>query len=275
MQVSANPNYGNFTLSIEENAKEATKNGRLTVSRHGIAHLARHGYYFEISDESIKDKTKADSLAKLLAFAQVLWFVSQVVQRKVAGLPISLLEYHVLVNIACGLIIYSLWFSKPRNVETATSEEAFSIGGVISSMMDRTGYSSLPKLCFQTWYDSEHETSKLRRAAMWLCQEKDARIDAGSNELSTIFVVQGSSVVVCILEEHPREDVAAKALSERLDKALIGESDKQLPSDHTKGEDGVGCVSVALDSSAIYFAKTERARSLSCPPTITDRKSVV
>ena len=46
-------------------------------------------------------------------------------------------------------------------------------------------------------------------------------------------MVQGSSVVVCILEEHPREDVAAKALSERLDKALIGASAKQLPGDHT------------------------------------------
>lgn len=88
-----------------------------TLTPEGIIFLAKNGYLFHISDEDISDKSKADYLAKGLVSFQVLWFVADVVQRKIANLPICLLEFHTLVNIGCWLITYSLWFSKPLNIK--------------------------------------------------------------------------------------------------------------------------------------------------------------
>lgn len=81
----------------------------LTLQPLGIIELAKKGYFLEISEKAIKDKSKADILAKLLVCVQVVWMVIQCIGRKVEGLPISLLEIHVLVHVACALCMYALW----------------------------------------------------------------------------------------------------------------------------------------------------------------------
>ena len=46
----------------------------------------------------VSDKGKANYVAKLLTTAQILWMVLQWIARKVDGLPITLLEVHVLIG---------------------------------------------------------------------------------------------------------------------------------------------------------------------------------
>jgi hypothetical protein len=46
----------------------------------------------------VSDKGKANYAAKLLTTAQILWMVLQWIARKVDGLPITLLEVHVLMG---------------------------------------------------------------------------------------------------------------------------------------------------------------------------------
>lgn len=46
---------------------------RLTISPKGVAFLARHGHSLKISDSTIRDKSKADILAKTLVCVQVGW----------------------------------------------------------------------------------------------------------------------------------------------------------------------------------------------------------
>ena len=75
----------------------------------GIVELADKGHFIEISAKIIKDKSKADVLAKLLVCVQVVWMVIQCIGRKAEGLPTSLLEIHVLVHVACALCMYALW----------------------------------------------------------------------------------------------------------------------------------------------------------------------
>jgi hypothetical protein len=75
----------------------------------GIVVLAEMGHFIEMPEKTIKDKSKADILAKSLACLQVSWMVIQCIGRKAAGLPISLLEVHVLVHVACALCLYTLW----------------------------------------------------------------------------------------------------------------------------------------------------------------------
>jgi hypothetical protein len=81
----------------------------VTLQPLGILELAEKGRFLELSENAIKDKSKADTLAKLLVCVQGMWMVIQCAGRKAEGLPISLLEIHVLVHVACALCMYALW----------------------------------------------------------------------------------------------------------------------------------------------------------------------
>ena len=89
---------------------------RLTLSPKGIAFLAKHGHFVKISDSAIKDKSKADWLAKSLVCIQVGWMLVQTVSRRIVGYPITLLEVHTLVHVACAIGMYGLWFQKPLDI---------------------------------------------------------------------------------------------------------------------------------------------------------------
>ena len=59
-------------------------------------------------------------LAKGLVCIQVLWVAGQAIERKVAGFPISLLEFHTLVHVFCAIVMYMLWFRKPYDINEPT-----------------------------------------------------------------------------------------------------------------------------------------------------------
>ncbi|KAL8723391.1 MAG: hypothetical protein Q9225_000307 [Loekoesia sp. 1 TL-2023] len=90
------------------------------LTPNGVLHLARKGHFIHVSDKDIKDKSKANVLAKALVLLQVSWTMLQCLSRKAAGLPISVLEFHTLVHAACALVMYCLWFNKPMDVEEPT-----------------------------------------------------------------------------------------------------------------------------------------------------------
>ena len=70
-----------------------------------------------ISEEQIKDKSKADGLKKFLVCLQASWFCASCITRLANSLPISLLELNALGHAACALLIYGLWWHKPLDVD--------------------------------------------------------------------------------------------------------------------------------------------------------------
>lgn len=64
----------------------------------------------------ITDKGKADFIGKLLVVCQALWLVVQCIVRKASGLPVTLLEVHVVLHVLCTVCIYVCWLSKPLDV---------------------------------------------------------------------------------------------------------------------------------------------------------------
>jgi hypothetical protein len=92
---------------------------RLTLSPEGLIHLAENEGHIvpDISEEHIRDKSKADGFAKTVVCIQALWFLTQVVGRLAIGYPISLLEMNTLLHALCCLIIYAAWWHKPLDVE--------------------------------------------------------------------------------------------------------------------------------------------------------------
>jgi hypothetical protein len=108
-----------------------------TLTTNALLLLAQHGHFFSLSRETISDKSKANcmykssrslsndlltclDLAKGLVCLQVLWVAGQAIERKLAGFPISLLEFHTLVHVFCALIMYTLWIRKPYDINEPT-----------------------------------------------------------------------------------------------------------------------------------------------------------
>ncbi|KAF1992597.1 hypothetical protein K402DRAFT_388242 [Aulographum hederae CBS 113979] len=115
---------GGFYVEIDE-ADEGMKGifgGRstLTLTAKGVDLLAKYGQLSDISKSEIKDKSKADSLAKFLVCVQAGWMIVQVIARLAENLPVTLLEVNTIGHVLCALTMYILWWNKPRTVQEPT-----------------------------------------------------------------------------------------------------------------------------------------------------------
>lgn len=114
---------------------------RVTISPKGVAFLASHGHFLSIPESTIRDKSKADILAKVLVCVQVAWMLVQTIGRKVVGYPITLLEVHTLVHVACAIAMYGLWFQKPLDVRDPAWVDASAFQDLLALMLIRNyGY---------------------------------------------------------------------------------------------------------------------------------------
>lgn len=67
-------------------------------------------------NNSIIDKGKASTLAKVLAGIQALYLVVECASRWYWALPLTLLEVHVLIQVMRTALIYGFWWCKPLDV---------------------------------------------------------------------------------------------------------------------------------------------------------------
>lgn len=72
---------------------------RLTLTARGVALLAECGHLPNIPEADIKDKSKANNLAKALVVLQALWMLMQVIARLIAHLPVTLLEVNTVAHV--------------------------------------------------------------------------------------------------------------------------------------------------------------------------------
>ncbi|RPA77881.1 hypothetical protein BJ508DRAFT_378599 [Ascobolus immersus RN42] len=106
---------GGYGVNVDNIYDHASQ---LTLEPAGILALADKGFFFYTSDGDITDKSKADTIAKILVVFQVLQLLIQVIARGVKGLPICLLEWHTLAYVFCVCIMYFFWHAKPLNIGT-------------------------------------------------------------------------------------------------------------------------------------------------------------
>ncbi|KAL8940801.1 MAG: hypothetical protein Q9216_002627 [Gyalolechia sp. 2 TL-2023] len=116
---------GGFVFDLEEHLPQrtaafTTKVPRLTLTPRGVALLAACGYLPRISVEEILDKNKSDNLSKILSVLQALWMLAQIISRLYGKLPVTLLEVNTLAHIVCAMIIYALWWNKPKLIDEPT-----------------------------------------------------------------------------------------------------------------------------------------------------------
>jgi hypothetical protein len=78
------------------------------------------GERFEIHDfpdnAAIEKRSKTDSLAKIIAVAQALYFACSTISRLAQGLTVSLLEDITMAYVACGVFIFIANLEKPQDL---------------------------------------------------------------------------------------------------------------------------------------------------------------
>jgi hypothetical protein len=115
---------------------------RMTLTWAGVRLLMRREPHLlpQLSLEQIKDKAKANGLAKTIVCAQAIWFCLQCVTRIIQGLSISILELNVFCHALCAFFVYILWWHKPLDIGEPTLiqgeniEEIFALMCMISGI---------------------------------------------------------------------------------------------------------------------------------------------
>lgn len=79
----------------------------------GILHCS------DFRDQDIEDRAKADSFAKFFTVLQSTWFLCNVITRWAYDLPVSPIELSTVAYVACAILIYGVWWYKPKDMGTS------------------------------------------------------------------------------------------------------------------------------------------------------------
>ncbi|KAK1752185.1 hypothetical protein QBC47DRAFT_389961 [Echria macrotheca] len=110
------------TSVIGSGADFLPRSKRMTLTNRGLLCLTETVPHLlpNISVAQIRDKSKANRLAKTIVTLQASWFAAQCISRLALGMTISLLELNTFAHAICALIAYALWWDKPLDVEEPT-----------------------------------------------------------------------------------------------------------------------------------------------------------
>lgn len=151
---------GGFALDLDvSDLDERKKSGLLVLTPRGVKLLAECGYLPNISEEEILDKSKTDFLGRLISLLQAIWMLAQVLGRVAANLPVTLLEVNTLAHVLCALIIFFLWWKKPKQINEPTvlrGRWVREIGAYMFMSSQVSGWKSQnPGILKKTWVKPE------------------------------------------------------------------------------------------------------------------------
>lgn len=78
----------------------------------GILHCS------DFPDQDIEDRAKANPFAKGFAILQHTWIICNVIARWASDLPVSPIELLTVAYVVYGLLVYAVWWYKPKNMST-------------------------------------------------------------------------------------------------------------------------------------------------------------
>ncbi|KAL5045595.1 hypothetical protein BDW71DRAFT_208138 [Aspergillus fruticulosus] len=70
----------------------------------------------DFTEREIKDRAKADTLAKTFTVCQSTWVTANIVARAGYDLPITPFEFSTLSYVACAIMAYACWWYKPQDM---------------------------------------------------------------------------------------------------------------------------------------------------------------
>lgn len=80
----------------------------LSITIEGSRLLSFLGRLPNVPDTQVRDRSKADGLAKFLVAAQAGWIIIQSIARVQQNLPVTLLEINAVGHVICAFVLYML-----------------------------------------------------------------------------------------------------------------------------------------------------------------------
>ena len=187
--------------------------------------------FWGMSEESIRDKSDADTTVKLLALAQVSWFVGQSIMRRAHHLPLSPLETMTISYIPLVAITYFFCWVKPKDVMTpsvvdlpdmAVSQMSTFESLAVSNAFDTEGLGKQNSL-WTVWdltprvFEKEARDKAVREAERMHQHEAAIKQDSGPEtqscapdvEIGAKTKVKRSAEAVEVLKKFDEETVVA------------------------------------------------------------------
>ncbi|KAJ5390792.1 uncharacterized protein N7496_001860 [Penicillium cataractarum] len=92
-----------------------------TIRPHDMKPLIQAGivHCSDFRDQDIEDRAKADSFAKFFTVLQSTWFLCNVITRWAYDLPVSPIELSTVAYVTCAILIYGVWWYKPKDMGTS------------------------------------------------------------------------------------------------------------------------------------------------------------
>lgn len=125
---------GDFAFDTSEAKPSFLPGGRsrLTLRFEALKFIAKRSPSLipDLPAEEIRDRSKADGLAKLLVCMQATWFSVQFIARVAEKQAISFLELNTFGHAICALLIYASWWLKPLDIDSPSllvGEEAWEL----------------------------------------------------------------------------------------------------------------------------------------------------
>ncbi|KAJ4329266.1 hypothetical protein N0V84_000159 [Fusarium piperis] len=180
--------------------------GRRSVrpSPETVSWLAKQNVWIDVSQKNIDDKSKADIFQKILVVIQVLWMLTQCIARSVYDLPLTLLEIHTMVHVACAIFLYICWFRKPLNVYEPVIYEGGPLIREIALKIEHQFYSQMKyKLALFPPRTHPHQAPPRGPHGM-----KMRWVDTLEDSIMHVGDVLPSGLALCCTDplEHHRED---------------------------------------------------------------------
>lgn len=166
-----------------------------------------------MSEELIRDKSKADGVVKLAALTQLTWFVLQCITRTAYDLPIAALEAMTLAYLFVMLITYLFWWVKPKDITTAMYVDL--------PEMNRRQRRVFDSLSMEDTYDHDESLVEHSKNIAWYLVARDCKddsrllMDAGQDEEAA-----KTTLVEGIVSIHPGIR-RARPLIDRFDHPII------------------------------------------------------
>ena len=110
--------------SVRQNVVQREGLVQRTLCATQLAMLMRKPYALhlpQLTKDDLRDRSKSNTLAKLLACMQAGWLVVQCFARAHQHLAVSQLEVATAGFVGCTVITYMFWWNKPRNVESTVA----------------------------------------------------------------------------------------------------------------------------------------------------------
>lgn len=117
-------NMGGFVIEKDEGGENGGEYNLHHLSGRDLIKLRERNQVArlpDITEEELMDRAKDDPFIRTISVAQIIWSTIQILTRAVRKLSICPLELAVLAFAACAIIIYGLYWDKPKSIGVSTT----------------------------------------------------------------------------------------------------------------------------------------------------------